>query len=124
MTYRVGIIGCGGMGRSHARSWSQRDDAEVAAAMDISQGSARGLAEEYSVPATYTDYDEMLEKENLDIVSIPTWQGVRAAATIACAEAGIMAILGEKTHRRQSRQRRRHDRRLRRARRQTRHRPQ
>ena len=96
MTYRVGIIGCGGMGRSHARSWSQRDDAEVVAAMDISQESAQRLAEEYSVPATYTDYDEMLENENLDIVSIPTWQGARAAATVACAKAGVKAILGEK----------------------------
>ncbi len=96
MTYRVGIIGCGAMGRSHARSWSQRDDAEVMAATDISQESAQRLAAEYSVPAAYTDYDEMLENENLDIVSIPTWQGARAAATVAAAEAGVKAILGEK----------------------------
>ena len=29
MTYRIGIIGCGGMGRSHAQHWQQRDDTTV-----------------------------------------------------------------------------------------------
>jgi predicted dehydrogenase len=96
MSYRVGIIGCGGMGHSHAKAWGQREDTDVVAAMDISQEAAQRLAEEHSVPATYTDYDEMLAKEELDIVSIPTWQGARAAPTIAAAKAGVKAILGEK----------------------------
>ena len=96
MSYRVGIIGCGGMGRSHAQSWNQRQDAEVVAAADISAEAAQRLAEEYEVPATYADYDEMLAREELDIVSIPTWQGARAAPAIAAAQAGVKAILGEK----------------------------
>ena len=41
MTYRIGIIGCGGMGRSHAQNWQQRDDAAVVAAMDISAEARR-----------------------------------------------------------------------------------
>jgi predicted dehydrogenase len=94
--YRVGIIGCGGMGRAHAKAWGQRTDTEVVAAMDIAPEAVQRLAEEFSLPATYTDYDEMLAKEDLDIVSIPTWQGARAAATIAAARAGVKAILGEK----------------------------
>ena len=96
MSYRVGIIGCGGMGHSHAKAWGQRKDTDVVAAMDISPEAAQRLAEEHSVPATYTDYDEMLAKEELDIVSIPTWQGARAAPAIAAAQAGVKAILGEK----------------------------
>ncbi len=96
MSYRVGIIGCGGMGRSHARVWGGREDTEVVAAADISEEAVARLAEEFSVPATYTDYEEMLKEEELDIVSIPTWQGARPAATIAAAQAGVKAILGEK----------------------------
>jgi predicted dehydrogenase len=96
MSYRVGIIGCGGMGRSHASAWTQREDTTVVAAMDISIESAQRLAEEYGVAATYTDYEEMLAKEDLDIVSIPTWQGARPAPTVAAAKAGVKAILGEK----------------------------
>ncbi len=96
MSYRVGIIGCGGMGRSHAGEWSRRADVEVVAVADIEAEAVQRLAQEYEVPATYTDYEEMLQQEELDIVSIPTWQGVRAPATVAAARAGVKAILGEK----------------------------
>ena len=96
MTYRIGIIGCGGMGHSHAKAWNLRDDCTVVAAADISQEAAQCLANEHSVAATYLDIEEMLAKEDLDIVSIPTWQGARAEATLAAAKAGVKAILGEK----------------------------
>ncbi len=95
-TYRIGIIGCGGMGRSHSRSWQKQENAEVVAAMDIYEESAKRVADEYSVPAIYTDVDEMLAKEDLDIVSITTWQGPRAEATVAAAKAGVKGIMGEK----------------------------
>ena len=74
-TYRVGIIGCGGMGRSHSRAWTAHPRAEVVAAMDIFEEAAQRVSDEYDVPAIYTDVDEMLAKEDLDIVSITTWQG-------------------------------------------------
>jgi len=96
MTYRIGIIGCGGMGRSHAQHWQKRDAAAVVAAMDISAEAVGRLAAEYEVPATYTDYNEMLAREALDIVSIPTRQDARAAPTITAAAAGVKAILSEK----------------------------
>ena len=38
----------------------------------------------------------MFDIEDLDILSIPTWQGGRAEVTVAAANAGIKAILGEK----------------------------
>ena len=95
-TYRVGVIGCGGMGRSHTSSWTNNPRAEVVAAADVSEEAVEKLAEEYSVPATYTDYRELLEKEELDIVSVPTWQGVRAEITIAAAQSGVKAVIGEK----------------------------
>ena len=94
--YRVGIIGCGGMSRNHAKAYAQNPETTLVAAMDISRESAAKLSQEYSVPAVYTDYNELLEKEDLDIVSIATWQGVRAEITIAAAKAGVKGILGEK----------------------------
>ena len=95
-TYRVGIIGCGGMGHSHSRAYTRNPSTEIVAAMDINEASAKRLAEEYSVPAAYTDYNQMFEKEDLDIVSVTTWQGARAEATVAAANAGVKGILGEK----------------------------
>ena len=63
-TYRIGIIGCGGMGRSHARNWTSTGRAEVVTASDISAESAAKFAEEHSLPTHYTDFGEMCEKED------------------------------------------------------------
>ena len=60
--------------------------AEVVTASDISADSAAKFAEEFSLPTHYTDFGEMCAKEDLDIVSITTWQSVRAEPTIAAAE--------------------------------------
>ena len=93
--YRVGIIGCGGMGGSHANAYAGNERTEVVATMDMLEAAAKALAEKHSATA-YTDYNEMFEKEELDIVSITTWQSVRAEITIAAANAGIKGIFGEK----------------------------
>ncbi|MBV7340007.1 Gfo/Idh/MocA family oxidoreductase [Chloroflexi bacterium TSY] len=95
-TYRVGIIGCGGMGKHHALAYTQNPATALVAVMDISQESTKRLADEFSIPAVYTDYNEMLSKEELDIVSITTWQGVHAEITIAAANSGVKGILCEK----------------------------
>lgn len=95
-TYRVGIIGCGGMGRSHTGNWRGTGRAEVVTASDISEESAKKFAEEQSLSSYYTDFEEMCEKEDLDIVSITTWQSVRAEPTIAAAENGVAGVITEK----------------------------
>ncbi|MBI4550931.1 MAG: Gfo/Idh/MocA family oxidoreductase [Candidatus Latescibacteria bacterium] len=93
--YRVGIVGCGGMGGAHAREWAAKPRTRVVAVMDVNQTAAERLATEYgAVP--YTDYRTMFEAERLDIVSITTWQSVRAEITITAANAGITGIFGEK----------------------------
>ncbi len=95
-TYRVGIIGCGGMGRSHANAWPSTGRAQVVTTADMNVEAAARLAEEFSLPTHYTDIHEMFEKEMLDIVSITTWQSVRAELTLIATEAGVSGILGEK----------------------------
>ena len=94
--YRVGVIGCGGMGRHHTEAWQAKPATDVVAVMDVVEESAQRVAQENGVERVYTDYREMLQKEKLDIVSIPTWQGVRAEITVAAAKAGVKAIIGEK----------------------------
>ncbi len=95
-TYRIGIIGCGGMGRSHAQNWTNTGRAEIVTASDISKESAAAFADQFNLPTHYTDFTEMCEQEDLDIVSITTWQSVRAEPTIAAAENGVQGIITEK----------------------------
>ncbi|MBT5874818.1 MAG: Gfo/Idh/MocA family oxidoreductase, partial [Candidatus Latescibacteria bacterium] len=45
-TYRVAIVGCGGMGASHARAWTKKNRVELVAVADVSQDSADSLGSE------------------------------------------------------------------------------
>ena len=46
---------------------------------------------------TYADWRELLEREEyMDIVSVATYANVHADPTVACAEAGVRAVLCEK----------------------------
>ena len=66
---RVGIIGCGRISVMHAVSASQLPQAELVAFCDIKKERADYCAEKYGGRA-YTDYCEMLEKEQLDAVHL------------------------------------------------------
>ena len=94
--YRVGIIGCGGMGASHTNAWKNHPRTEVVAAMDIDAERASAFTDTNELPAHYTDFNQMFAQEDLDIVSITTWQSVRLEPTLAAAEAGLAGIIAEK----------------------------
>ena len=84
---RAGIIGCGGRGSNHALGYSQCDRVVLAACADIHAPAAARLAQDFGVPATYSDYREMLSRERLDVVSMCLWPGLHTEAVLACLEA-------------------------------------
>jgi UDP-N-acetyl-2-amino-2-deoxyglucuronate dehydrogenase len=95
--YRVGVIGCGGMGGSHAGSFKNNPRTELVAVMDNNPEAAKKLADTFSVPGCYTDRKEMFKNEELDILAITTWQSVRAEIAIDAVEnTNVKAIFGEK----------------------------
>jgi predicted dehydrogenase len=95
-TYRVAIIGCGGIAREHANGWRRHPACTIVAVADINAGNATKLAGEFEIPTIYAEYRQLLEKERPDIVSVCTWPGTHAEITIAAAEAGAAGILCEK----------------------------
>lgn len=66
---RAAVIGAGSMGRNHARVYSEIDDVELVAVADLDTTALNNFAQRYRV-RTYTDYRRMLEREQLDLVSI------------------------------------------------------
>jgi predicted dehydrogenase len=94
--YRVGIIGTGGIAKAHARYYVENEKTELVAGADIHAGRLGEFCEAFSLPARYGDYHELLEKEKPDVVSVCTWQESHPEITIACAEAGVKAIMCEK----------------------------
>ena len=94
--YKVGIIGCGGISRMHANWYKSAARAEMVAGADISEEGLKKFSEEYGLEKSYTDYIEMLEKEQPDIVSICTRPKQHSEITIECAKRGVKGILCEK----------------------------
>ncbi|MCB6367495.1 Gfo/Idh/MocA family oxidoreductase, partial [Intestinibacillus massiliensis] len=70
---RIGVVGLGNLGELHVRHLQNKiADSEVVAVCDVFSERVAAIQKEYEVPAGYTVYDEMLEKEDLDAVAIVT----------------------------------------------------
>jgi predicted dehydrogenase len=68
----AGVIGLGAMGINHARVYGEIEGVELVAAADPA-AERRGLAARPPLagsPRTYADYQEMLARERLDLVSV------------------------------------------------------
>jgi len=66
---RAAVIGTGGMGSNHVRVYSEIEDVELVSISDINKSTLKPLAERFGCKA-YTDYKKMIEKEDIDVVSI------------------------------------------------------
>jgi UDP-N-acetyl-2-amino-2-deoxyglucuronate dehydrogenase len=75
---RFAIIGCGVIGPVHAAAITSLPDAELVAVADSVPERAQSLASDYSVKA-YSDVDEMLRSERIDVVNICTPSGQHGA---------------------------------------------
>jgi len=73
--YRVGIVGCGGIAHFHGKNYNRFDEFEIVSVADINRESVDQYAEEFSVSGKYTNYLDMFEEEDLDVVSVCTWLG-------------------------------------------------
>ena len=91
---KIGMVGMGGISHSHRNAWAQIPEAEVVAVCDIRQENAEEAAQATGGRA-YLDFDEMLEKEELDILDIclPTY--LHADFGVRALERGIH-VLSEK----------------------------
>ena len=85
---KVGIIGAGSISESHILGYKALDNVELYAVCDINEQRAAKCAEKHGFKHVFTDYNEMLKLNDLDAVSVCTWNSVHAPATIAALKAG------------------------------------
>lgn len=85
---KVAVVGVGGISRSHIAAWKSFDDAELVALCDIRPEQM----EKYPEQRHYTDLDEMLAKEELDILDIclPTY--LHADTAVKAMNKGLNVI--------------------------------
>ena len=98
--YRVGVIGCRGIGNRHARGAESLENAKVVAGCDLVPEQRDEFAAQFKATSPelkmYADYREMLEKAQLDIVTVATGDNRHADLVVAAAETGAKGIFCEK----------------------------
>ena len=99
-TYRVGVIGCGGIGVAHASGLVGLRNATLTAACDLAESELATFRErwqsEWPGLNLYTDHREMLASEGLDIVTVATSDHRHADLVVNAANAGVRGIFCEK----------------------------
>ena len=95
---RVGIVGAGGIARTHAKVLTERlDAADLVAACDVSAKVLERYGDAFDVPGRYLNLNDMLENEELDIALVCNWGVDHAKTAIQIAEScRVKAILCEK----------------------------
>ncbi|WNB92637.1 Gfo/Idh/MocA family oxidoreductase [Bacillus sp. NEB1478] len=92
--FRFGIIGCGVISHTHAEEISKIKGAKLVAVADVVEDCAKSVAQTYGVD-WYSDYLELLKRDDIDIVNILTPSGMRAEVVIEAARHG-KHIIAEK----------------------------
>jgi UDP-N-acetyl-2-amino-2-deoxyglucuronate dehydrogenase len=89
---RYGIVGCAGIGNTHATSVQAADGVEIVACADVNAETAATFANDHGVAATYTDIAEMIDDAELDAISVCTPSGTHADVVVEAAEAGAHVL--------------------------------
>lgn len=86
---KFGLVGCGRIAKRHSEllGHNQIDHASLVAVCDIDEEKAKKIGEQFNVPY-YTDMDEMMQKESIDVVSVLTESGYHAKHVINLAKYG------------------------------------
>jgi len=87
-----GIVGCGVIGPIHAEAIASLPGAQLAAVTDIIPERAQKLAARYGA-APYTDFQEMLTRERLDVVIVCTPSGMHREHACRVMRSGRHVII-------------------------------
>jgi len=91
-TVKIGLIGCGRISKNHLDAVSQIPEAEFVAVCDLVEEKMQAVAENYGIKNLYNNYQDMLENEKLDLVSICTPSGLHPQMGIDVANHKINVL--------------------------------
>lgn len=92
---KYALIGCGRISPNHIAA-AQNNNLEIIAICDIDPNCMKDKALKFKLDDSvkqYTDFEEMLDKEKPEIVSICTESGKHADIAIKCIERGVHCII-------------------------------
>ncbi|BCW64544.1 Gfo/Idh/MocA family oxidoreductase [Arthrobacter sp. StoSoilB22] len=94
-TLKVGVVGIGWAGQQHLKAYSNIDGVEIVAVAGMEADLLAQLKEEYSIPHAFARWEDMIELEGLDAVSVAVPTFLHAPIAIASLGRGLH-VLSEK----------------------------
>ena len=95
MTTRVrfGLVGCGGIGATHAKAIELLPEAELVAVCDVDAERAGKIAAAHGVTHVFTSVEAMLNAVKVDAVTIATDHKRHFAPAMAAMTRGVQVII-------------------------------
>ncbi|MBO3803617.1 MAG: Gfo/Idh/MocA family oxidoreductase [Candidatus Brockarchaeota archaeon] len=84
----IGVIGAGAFGEIHSMVYSELPDAKLVAVADVNAERAREVASRYKAERWYGDWAPLLERKDIDAVSVVTPEGEHRDPAVEAAKAG------------------------------------
>lgn len=85
---RIGVIGVGQIGKHHLSNYQKVAGAEVVAIADINEAEARQVSETYHIPHVYTQFRDLLQRDDLQAVDVCLHNNLHMPVTVAALQAG------------------------------------
>ena len=85
---KVGVIGVGGIAKTHMPGWAASEHTQVVAGCDVDPVTLQKWGETYHVEALTTDSADLFEDPDIDIIDICTPNNYHAPLAIAALDAG------------------------------------
>ena len=92
---KIGIIGTGWIAQSHIASYKNMPDVEIVAGADLVEGKAEAFFKDYGMENVrcYRSHKEMLDNEELDAVSVCTYNRTHAECAVYALNKGVHVML-------------------------------
>jgi predicted dehydrogenase len=90
---RVGLIGAGGIAGAHVRGYLKTNQVQIVAAADVVPANLDRADADWGCTGLYDDWKAMLEKEDLDAVSVCTPNALHMQPTIDALAAGCHVLV-------------------------------
>ena len=92
---KVGIIGTGWIAEAHVANYLKCEDVEIVAAADLIPGKAEKFCKANGIEGVrlYPDHKSMIDAEELDAVSVCTYNKTHAECTIYALQHGVNVLL-------------------------------
>ncbi len=85
---RVGLIGLGGIARSHCDAIASLENVEIVAVADLFEENRRQYMEKYGIPKGYASHHELLQDDNIDAVAVILGHQLHHRLTVDACNAG------------------------------------